>query len=1505
MTWFRLDRRDRAATPSRTVGVFLACALAAMLAGAATSARGQGPGRSASKFYPDSSEAAESLLRNAANHARTEQWPEAVAIYQRVIDQFGDKVARLPRDLAAPGRAADDDFTLYVDLRAYCQRTLASLPPAALAAYRARRDAQAERWYQEGKENRDAVPLRRIVDEAFCTSWGDDALELLGDLAFQDGRFAEAVAMYRRLVPDDPERQPDFPHPDPSVDLPRVEAKKILARAAMGDAETVAREAASFAERRGGAAGALAGRKGPLADSLKAAIAADALAPPAQGDARWPTFGGAPTRDKVLAEAVDVGSLQWRAAVDKITPSRGGYPGFRGPGQGTTFPPDRLLGYHPIVLGDQVLVASGSKVTAYNLGDRPETSTDGEATTVEPAWTYNAEGPESLPQSRMPIWTVPRYTLTAVGRRVYARMGPTAPGFPNMPRLAMREGGGGADVGNSILALDLDRPGDKKLWVRRSGELALPGRPGEEGGRTVSFEGSPVADSRNVYVAVTDRREQTATYVACYDAADGAPRWIRYLGAASSENDAFMGLMGAGGGDSGSRLLSLDGPTLYYQTNLGAVASLDAETGAILWVATYPRNNALRGPGGGERDLNPAVVHDGLVFVAPSDASAIFAFDAQSGRLRWKTDSIPEDVKISHLLGVAKGRLVATGDRVLLFDVRDGRLLHAWPDAGGREGFGRGLLAGGRIYWPTRTEIHVLDQATATIAAPPIRLAETYRTTGGNLVAGDGYLIVAQNDALMVFCQNSRLIERYRERIANRPDDAESHYRLARAAEAGGDAELALASYDTAARLARPSATVDDAPLIEAARDHEFRLLLRIAADLRRDKKPEAALERLESAARVARSPQDRLRARLTLADAFSDLRRPAEAIGVLQRLRDDDRLGTLTVASDDGRRAVRADLFVDDRLTDVVREGGRAAYAEYDRRARELYEKGRRDRDARLLAEAARAFPAAEVVPDALLALGETLEAEARPAEAASAYKRLLTLPTADDEARARALWRLARSYEAQGFLISARDAYLRLQSRFAGVRIAGGAGAEPKEVDAAELASAELAREPLAGIAADRARPTSPSPMVRRWRREGETLADARPLTAAGAPPALESGRTFVAGATALTALDPAGGEERWTADLGSRAVWVGYLADKLVAATPRRVVGLDARTGAVRWRFGPDAEPAAEPKLDPFAREGAPRADAPADDDAPAHVPVALLHGFQAVGGRLFALRGDDELLALDGDSGLIDWSFSARGGGLNPLVGIGPERLVLQTGKPSEIVVLEAETGRGVARVPLAEGESLQRVPAALDEDHAIVVTDRRTVKKLDLARGRFDWEYRESAELPTYGAPRPLVDAERLLVIHDGRTLIRLDPATGARRWSALLGVDDLGERPDASAMDERRFYWTSGARLRALSLEDGASLWGRPLAGPSPARWSIALSDHAVLAYPEAAVLADDPSGPLPVVVRRQFDGALVQRFMLPTAIEAVALRLDPRGAVVSTPGGLWALGDRPPDGRP
>ncbi|MGC8642125.1 MAG: PQQ-binding-like beta-propeller repeat protein [Isosphaeraceae bacterium] len=1435
----------------------------------------------ASTFYPDSSDPAETLLRNAASHARDNQWAEAIGIYQRIIDQYGEKVAKLPREVAhekgnIEGR---EDFVLFVDLRAFCHRSLAKLPPEARAIYRGRVDGKAERWFREGQSKRDQKLLRRVVDLTFCSSWGDEALELLGDLSFQEGRFSEALAMYRKLVLDRPDDTFGLIHPDPSVDLARVAAKKLLCRAASGEKLDVAAAVAEFSQRFPGASGTLAGRKEPYAQILQESLLEDHLSPPSQPDSRWPTFAGSFTRSKVVAEPIDVGSLQWKVPLERITAAQPGYLyGGRSMAGSAAAPQERLLGYHPIVLGDQVIVADSARVLAFNLNDRPGDREGGGSLVIEPAWKHDPEG--SSPRTHPPSPGIPRYTLTAVGKRIFVRMGPPTPS-PSFVGMGM--GRPSSPSPSYLIALDWSAQG-KLLWVQRASDLVLPDHPADRVNRTVNFEGTPVADDHNVYVAVTDRLQQTATYIACFDAETGARRWVHYLGAASSEADNFLG-MGFGppvASDYGHRLLSLDGPYLYYQTNLGAVISLEAGTGAVRWVATYPRQELGR-MGGSDRDLNPAVVHDGLVIVAPSDATAIFAFDAESGRLVWKTEPVAEEVHLAHLLGVAKGRLVATGDRVLLFDVKTGTLTATWPDSGKAESFGRGLLAGNRIYWPTKDRIEVLDQGSGLRAEPPIKLMEIYHNTGGNLVAGDGYLIVAQADALVVFCQNSRLIDRYREEIARNPDHAPTYYRLARAAEAVGRDQLALDSYEQAARKAHPAETIDDIPLADAARDHQFRLLLLLAGAERTAKQYASAGASLEAAAKIARSDGDRLRARLLLADVQIEAGQPAAAVQILGQSLVDERLRGLTVSTEEGRRGIRADLLIADRLASIVKTRGRAIYESDDARARALFERGRREQDAEVLEEVSRLYPVARVVPQALLELGQVHQNAQRPTQAAHAYKRLLTLGGVPDEARARALWRLAHVYQARNYLVSARDIYLQLQARYGRVRLPELQPDEPL----ADRVAAELARPPLVQVAAERPRPQIPLPLSRRWRIDSPNSHAMRILSAHGVPPGLQSSRAFLADGTRLSPLDTATGKPRWTADLGAAPSWVGYLSDKLLAATADRVLALDPTTGAEQWRY---AQGAAKPRRtpDPFARAAA----APAG----ANGPPAALHDFHLVGGRLFCLRGEHDLLALDGESGVVDWSFSSPGGAINPQVWIGPDRVLAQVRNPNQLVVLETENGRLVAREALADGESLERAPVPIDEDHVLLVPDRRTVKKFDLSHGQFTWEYRESPEMPVNGPPRVLVSAERLLVLHDGRLLIRLDPVNGSKRWSTVLGIEDLSERPDSIACDDRRVYCASQQTLRALSIDDGRMLWSCPLTGPENSVWSLVLSERYVVAYPSASSLSDEELESMPVVARRLDNGALVQRFVFPATIADVKVKLDPRGAVVATSRALWAL---------
>jgi outer membrane protein assembly factor BamB len=690
---------------------------------------------------------------------------------------------------------------------------------------------------------------------------------------------------------------------------------------------------------------------------------------------------------------------------------------------------------------------------------------------------------------------------------------------------------------------------------------------------------------------------------------------------------------------------------------------------------------------------------------------------------------------------------------------------------------------------------------------------------------------------------------------------------------------------------ARPNESIGGLPVASAAGDHVFRLLLRLASRSRHDRRWDEAVAGLESAAGYARSDPERLESRLLLADILLDAVRPRDAVSVLEQLLLDERLRTLPVAAADGRRTIRADLLIADRLSAIVRDHGREVYAAFDRQAAELFQRGRNQHDAHVLAEVCRDFPLARVVPEALFELGMLSESTGRLAEASQAYKRLQTLAP-DDQRRALAIWSLARVYDARKLYVSARDAYLDLLARYPNLQLL------PVDPSAtvAELVKARLSREPYIHLVADRPQPPIPQPLVRRWQWQAPDNRPIRAIGADGAVPTLDASHVVLGQRDHLRLLDPSDGRTRWSSPLGFHAVWAGYLADKLIAAGPNQIAALELNQGTVQWRFDLARLGKGPSRPDPFAP--------PKDPDQRQANTGQTLHDFRVVKGRVFCLRGPSELIALDGDTGALDWSFSAPPAEINPNLWIGADRVLLQLDHPNQLLVLRTEDGQPVTRSPLGEKEVLERPPLPLDDDSVLLVTDPRTVRKYDVNQGQTIWEYRESEDLPVNGPPYLLGDADRVLVVHDGRTLIRLDPATGSKRWSCLLGLEDLSKRPGSLAFDEQRFYciyrWSSTVTLRAVSLADGTPVWTRHWTGPENADWSIALAADHVLAYPDDSGRHEPAEVEnLPVIVRRRATGSLVQRFVFPATVANVRLKIDPGGALLATPRGVWGLGAR------
>src|SRR5207253_4815843 len=100
--------------------------------------------------------------------------------------------------------------------------------------------------------------------------------------------------------------------------------------------------------------------------------------------------------------------------------------------------------------------------------------------------------------------------------------------------------------------------------------------------------------------------------------------------------------------------------------------------------------------------------------------------------------------------------------------------------------FGRGLLAGDWVFWPTRDGLHVLNQADGepVLFDPKIR---------GNLAAANGCLVAADATRLSAYVPEDQLLERRQREAAEPGASAVARYRLALAEAGAGRVPQALA----------------------------------------------------------------------------------------------------------------------------------------------------------------------------------------------------------------------------------------------------------------------------------------------------------------------------------------------------------------------------------------------------------------------------------------------------------------------------------------------------------------------------------------------------------------------------------------------------------------------------------------------------------------------------------------------------------------------------------------
>ena len=185
-----------------------------------------------------------------------------------------------------------------------------------------------------------------------------------------------------------------------------------------------------------------------------------------------------------------------------------------------------------------------------------------------------------------------------------------------------------------------------------------------------------------------------------------------------------------------------------------------ADDGRVRWIYQYPRTG-LRGSDLDHddrhwaRDQTPCLLYHNLVIAAPADCSRIFGLDRGCGQMVWAT-AIGTAADATHLVGVGQNHLLACGDYLYWIDLYSGRLDYQFPAARSARrgqsgpdprGYGRAVLAGNQVFWPTYEYIYIFQQDSHQQVRQPIELS-SLGLTGGNLVIDQDTLLIAAADRL-------------------------------------------------------------------------------------------------------------------------------------------------------------------------------------------------------------------------------------------------------------------------------------------------------------------------------------------------------------------------------------------------------------------------------------------------------------------------------------------------------------------------------------------------------------------------------------------------------------------------------------------------------------------------------------------------------------------------------------------------------------------------------------
>ena len=657
------------------------------------------------------------------------------------------------------------EYARSIPLKKYLQAQLAKLPAEGLLQYRKLYDSSAEELYRTGIAEHNSEKFRQIINDYFLTSWADDALLALGDMAFTAGDFRLARQSWMRINPlligphgepidlalsnlkpsieltklakawrTSPRPDQEFYYPDTDIAITDVLTRLILCSLQESDLNRAKAELLLLNALAPNSETRLAGQEQKshaLLESLLSASeesidASDRLGPLV--DWQWDQpVRIAPVHNIQANNNIRIGvnalAIQNRRLLTNTSDTR----------KAT-----------PLVTDDLILLQQASEFTAWSAIDGKTVPTtllgQKEIKLRNPASTNRTNNLRAPAQGQILVnGRLVRGINGPINVNTLRQVNAFNINFPSPGTHASHDG----IIFFCTPPVLKNRNG--QLYTRSGPPTRLVGFAPQQEGKLVCeidfqkdfpsaaqyFAGPPVLQDDHLFIALNSNGANNNFGVACYSFQDNRLIWKTNVGSGMSDPTVSS---------TTPLKIILGNNSLFLSTNCGALISLNSINGSLRWISQYPRSRRAITPFQVNQQPTGCFLLNDRIYVTPSDSEQMLCFDSSDGKLVW---AVSKANPTSQIASVTNKTLLLAGEQLEAIDRVTGMPKYLYPESkhSGIRGMGRGVAVADEFFWPTRHEIISIKIDDGSLSRPTISLSDIGHS-GANLARYRHQLVV-------------------------------------------------------------------------------------------------------------------------------------------------------------------------------------------------------------------------------------------------------------------------------------------------------------------------------------------------------------------------------------------------------------------------------------------------------------------------------------------------------------------------------------------------------------------------------------------------------------------------------------------------------------------------------------------------------------------------------------------------------------------------------------------